>query len=194
MVRFCIHVCAVGLIIIIINLLKGCHYLVWYSQIGKKKQWHVIPSRCSNFKVWEGRTSCDAFCCLHWGVKENKSLAKIKCCCHSWHSADIESLKITSKTAHDSSPGAPRCENAAHWRWAIQLPSSVDSVAIAAMLSACEFHGPICEIENITYGPHKAVAEVSNHNEPIGRGSGTQLVGKSMDFTFNCFVLNWQTD
>ena len=42
----------------------------------------------------------------------------------------------------------------------------------------------------ITYGPHKAVAEVSNHNEPIGRRSGTQLVGKSMDFTFNCFVLN----
>ena len=46
----------------------------------------------------------------------------------------------------------------------------------------------------ITYGPHKAVAEVSNHNEPIGRRSGTQLVGKSMDFTFNCFVLNWLTD
>ena len=43
---------------------------------------------------------------------------------------------------------------------------------------------------SITYGPHKAVAEVSNHNEPIGRRSGTQLVGKSMDFTFNCFVLN----
>ena len=42
----------------------------------------------------------------------------------------------------------------------------------------------------ITYGPHKAVAEVSNHNEPIGRTSGIQLVRKSMDFTFNCFVLN----
>ena len=42
----------------------------------------------------------------------------------------------------------------------------------------------------ITYGPHKAVAEVSNHNEPIGRKSGIQLVRKSMDFTFNCFVLN----
>ena len=30
----------------------------------------------------------------------------------------------------------------------------------------------------ITYGPHKAVAEVSNHNEPIGRKSGIQLVRK----------------
>ena len=48
--------------------------------------------------------------------------------------------------------------------------------------------------KNITYGPHKAVAEVSNHNEPIGRKSGIQLVRKSMDFTFNCFVLNWLTD
>ena len=46
----------------------------------------------------------------------------------------------------------------------------------------------------VTYGPHKAVAEVSNHNEPIGRKSGIQLVRKSMDFTFNCFVLNWLTD
>ena len=49
----------------------------------------------------------------------------------------------------------------------------------------------------ITYGPHKAVAEVSNHNEPIGRKSGIQLVRKirkSMDFTFSCFVLNWLTD
>ena len=42
----------------------------------------------------------------------------------------------------------------------------------------------------ITYGPHKAVAEVSNHNELIGRKSGIQLVRKSMDFTFNC-VLFW---
>ena len=49
----------------------------------------------------------------------------------------------------------------------------------------------------ITYGPHKAVAEVSNHNEPIGRKSGIQLVRKirkSMDFTFSCLVLNWLTD
>ena len=28
----------------------------------------------------------------------------------------------------------------------------------------------------LTYGPHKAAAEVSNHNEPIGRKSGIQLV------------------
>ena len=42
----------------------------------------------------------------------------------------------------------------------------------------------------LTYGPHKAVAEVSIHNEPIGRKSGIQLVRKSMDFTFSCFVLN----
>ena len=49
----------------------------------------------------------------------------------------------------------------------------------------------------ITYGPRKAVAEVSNHNEPIGRKSGIQLVRKirkSMGFTFNCSVLNWLTD
>ena len=46
----------------------------------------------------------------------------------------------------------------------------------------------------LTYGPHKAVAEVSNHNEPIGRKSESQLVRKSMDFTFSCFVLNWLTD
>ena len=49
----------------------------------------------------------------------------------------------------------------------------------------------------ITYGPHEAVAEVSNHNKPIGRKSGIQLVRKirkSMDFTFSCFVLNWLTD
>ena len=32
----------------------------------------------------------------------------------------------------------------------------------------------------ITYGPHKAVAEVSNHNEPIGRGC-VALVRKSTD-------------
>ena len=50
---------------------------------------------------------------------------------------------------------------------------------------------------HLTYGPHKAVAEVSNHNEPIGRKSGIQLVRKirkSMDFTFSCCVLNWLTD
>ena len=41
----------------------------------------------------------------------------------------------------------------------------------------------------ITYGPHKAVAEVSKHNEPIERDCGIQLVRKSMDFTFNCFEL-----
>ena len=48
----------------------------------------------------------------------------------------------------------------------------------------------IFSVPFITYGPRKAVAEVSNHNEPIGRKSGIQLVRKSMDFTFNCFVLN----
>ena len=42
----------------------------------------------------------------------------------------------------------------------------------------------------LTYGPHKAVAEVSNHNEPIGRKSEIQLDRKSMDFTFSGFVLN----
>ena len=49
------------------------------------------------------------------------------------------------------------------------------------------------KVYRVTYGPHKAVAEVSNHNEPIGRKSGIQLVRKirkSMDFTFSCFVLN----
>ena len=55
----------------------------------------------------------------------------------------------------------------------------------------------IIDYHCITYGPHKAVAEVSNHNEPIGRKSGIQLVRKirkSMDFTFSCLVLNWLTD
>ena len=37
----------------------------------------------------------------------------------------------------------------------------------------------------ITYLPHKTVAEVSNHTEPIGRERGIQLDRKSMDFTFN---------
>ena len=53
--------------------------------------------------------------------------------------------------------------------------------------------GSYIYIYNITYGPRKAMAEVSNHNEPIGRKSGIQLVRKirkSMDFTFSCFVLN----
>ena len=55
----------------------------------------------------------------------------------------------------------------------------------------------ICLTYNIWTGPRKAVAEVSNHNEPIGRKSGIQLVRKirkSMDVTFSCFVLNWLTD
>ena len=41
----------------------------------------------------------------------------------------------------------------------------------------------------ITYLPRKAVAEVSNHSEPIGRKFGIQLVRKSIDFRFNCFEL-----
>ena len=45
-------------------------------------------------------------------------------------------------------------------------------------------------LDSVTYGPRKAVAEVSNLNEPIGRKSEIQLVRKSMDFTFSCFVLN----
>ena len=70
------------------------------------------------------------------------------------------------------------------------------------------FHVTVCQVRcqkvfggrmnnqnnvHITYGPHEAVAEVSNHNKPIGRKSGIQLVRKirkSMDFTFSCFVLN----
>ena len=46
----------------------------------------------------------------------------------------------------------------------------------------------------LTYGPRKAVAEVSNQNEPIGRKSGIQLARKPMDFKFSCFVLHWLTD
>ena len=41
----------------------------------------------------------------------------------------------------------------------------------------------------LTYLPHKAVADVSNHNEPIGRKCGIQLVRKSVRFRFNCFQL-----
>ena len=38
----------------------------------------------------------------------------------------------------------------------------------------------------ITYGPRKAVAEVSNHNEPIGRKSEIQLV---LHIQLFCFEL-----
>ena len=71
---------------------------------------------------------------------------------------------------------------------------------------ACKFRTPpdllrslhALKNKKITYGPRKAVAEVSNHNEPIGRKSGSQLVWKSMDFTLYklfCFELtNWLTN
>ena len=39
----------------------------------------------------------------------------------------------------------------------------------------------------ITYLPRKAVAEVSNHNEPIGRKCGFEWVRMLVDFRFNCF-------
>ena len=55
--------------------------------------------------------------------------------------------------------------------------------------SGCHADSRLHETLHITYGPHKAVAELSNYNEPIGRKSGIQLVRKSMDFTFNCFEL-----
>ena len=43
------------------------------------------------------------------------------------------------------------------------------------------FNAPaVAPMHIITYGPHKAVAEVSNHNEPIGRGR-VALVRKSID-------------
>ena len=41
----------------------------------------------------------------------------------------------------------------------------------------------------LTYLPHKAVAEVSKHNEPIGTKCGIQLVRKSTGFRFNDFEL-----
>ena len=47
---------------------------------------------------------------------------------------------------------------------------------------------------SVTYGPHKAVAEVSNHNEPIGRKSGIQLVRKSNGLHIQLFCFeptNW---
>ena len=47
----------------------------------------------------------------------------------------------------------------------------------------------LAAIIHITRGPHKAVAEVSNHNELIGRKSEIQLIRITVDFTFNCFVL-----
>ena len=77
------------------------------------------------------------------------------------------------------------------WRGSV----TVKCVALEHGLLLCPHHilsmCKMCHI--ITYGPHKAVAEVSNHNEPIGRNSGIQLVRKirkSMGFTFSCFVLN----
>ena len=45
---------------------------------------------------------------------------------------------------------------------------------------------------NITYLPHKAVAEVSNHSEPIGKKYGFQLVRKSIPFRLSdSIVLNF---
>ena len=44
-------------------------------------------------------------------------------------------------------------------------------------------------INRLTYLPHKAVAEVSSHNEPTGRMFGIQLVRKSIDFGFDCFEI-----
>ena len=63
----------------------------------------------------------------------------------------------------------------------------------ASEVTDTDTHTHIITYLVLTYGPHKAVAEVSNHNEPIGRKSGSQLVRKirkSMDVTFSCFVLN----
>ena len=91
-----------------------------------------------------------------------------------------------------------------HWQWAShplqinQIPFGNQSVTCVledqSNIWLCFIYALFYYIYYITYGPHKAVAEVSNHNEPIGRKSGIQLVRKSMDFTFNCFVLNWLTD
>ena len=55
----------------------------------------------------------------------------------------------------------------------------------------------VCICIHITSLPHEVVAEVSNHNEPIGRGSEIQVVRKSIDFRFNCFglqLISWLTD
>ena len=46
----------------------------------------------------------------------------------------------------------------------------------------------------LTYGPRKAVTEVSNHNEFTRRKWESQLDWKSMDFLFNYFVLNGLTE
>ena len=61
-------------------------------------------------------------------------------------------------------------------------------------------------INRLKYLPHKAAAEISSHNEPIGRMCGIQLVRKSVDFRFDCceieviwlsitdWLTNWLTD
>ena len=39
----------------------------------------------------------------------------------------------------------------------------------------------------VTYLPHKAVAEVSNHNAPLGRGCESQRIRDSSVLRVNCF-------
>ena len=76
------------------------------------------------------------------------------------------------------------------WTHLWKVPGCTHTGSFSSWLN---FETSIPSIPGVTYGPHKAVAEVSNHNEPIGRKSGIQLVRKirkSMDFTFSCFVLN----
>ena len=52
-------------------------------------------------------------------------------------------------------------------------------------------------LKDITYGPHKAVAEVSNHNEPIGKKLEFTIGSKvnGLHIQLFCFELTaWLTN
>ena len=95
-------------------------------------------------------------------------------------------LKASNKTP--KLPGAPRCQSHLARRGAGHGGLSRNS-EMEETMGKKQDEVSLFEVI-ITYGPHKAVAEVSNHNELIGRKSRIQLIRMSMDFTFNCFVLN----
>ena len=97
--------------------------------------------------------------------------------------------------------GAYRCQDGPRlYTWCKPLFDITNHVLVVLLwfignLMTSLFVSLLChpyEFISVTYLPHKAVAEVSKHNEPIGRKSGIQLVRKSIDFRFNCYLnFNW---
>ena len=131
-----------------------------------------------------------SLCILGWEIRKRQT-----------HDAktfiDLQTCRDCQRSHGFRKPIGLLCWLYSHWKkhllgW---FQVSERSTSTVLIVLTCFNIGKLYEI--VTYGPHKAVAEVSNHNEPIGRTSGIQLVRKirkSMDFTFSCFVLNWLTD